>query len=260
MAQKITCPNCKKIIDSVNSTCPNCGITITDEIRKKNKISITGGLFVIFAVIFGIYTFFGGDDKEKSKAENTAVKTEQVAVQEQIPLPGKPLEFILLNDYKVIQKPTTGRHRLEMTILPKSGQENATQADLISTVMYVAHEAYKRTGVPVVKVNMLAQNTGNAWADRQLAFIVYIPDKKGYDGKQEIGIWDNATACERGFTADELTYLQLWGKLRDKYLDPNTGSVPVDKEEALEAEIVKTMGKELKTDPMLNIMWGVEVK
>lgn len=259
MAQKIVCPNCKNVIHSTENTCPNCGIAITDEMRKKNKVSMWGCLQVILAIIICVY-FFSGDDDKKQKAENTNTVPEKIAVQEQITLPGTPLEFTLLDDYKVIQKPSTGRHRLEMTILPKVGQETATQADLISTVMHVAHEAYKKTGVPVIEVNMLAQNTGNAWADKQLAFIVYIPDGKGYDGQEDADIWDNAMACERGFTADELTYLQLWGKLRTKYLDPTTDTIPLDKEEALNAEIVKTMGKELETDPMLNVMWAVEIK
>ena len=135
-----------------------------------------------------------------------------------------------------------------MTILPKSGQETATQADLISTVMHVAHEAYQRTAAPVTIVNMLAQNTGNAWADRQLAFIVYIPDQKGFDGKTASKN-GNAAACERGFTADELTYLQLWGQLRTKYFDPQTGGVPQNKEEALTAEIEQVMGKKLEYRP-----------
>ncbi len=173
-------------------------------------------------------------------------------------LPGTPLDFVLLDDYKVIQKPSTGRHRLEMTILPKSGQETATQADLISTVMHVAHEAYQRTAAPVTIVNMLAQNTGNAWADRQLAFIVYIPDQKGFDGKTASKKWENAVACERGFTADELTYLQLWGQLRTKYLD-TAGDLPMDKEETLNADIEKTMGKKLNKDPLFNVMWSVEI-
>lgn len=257
---KILCPHCQQEIKTKENICPNCGANISN--IQTNKIIFKGAAFFLiamFTIVMLSYTFFG-DENKKPKAENTNTKYEQVAVQEQITLPGTPLEFTLLDDYKVIQKPSTGRHRLEMTILPNGGQETATQADLISTVMHVAHEAYKKTGVPVIEVNMLAQNTGNAWADRQLAFIVYFPDKKGYDGKQEIGIWDNAMACERGFTTDELTYLQLWGKLRTKYLDPASGTIQLDKEKALDAEIVKTMGKKLETDPMLNVMWAVEIK
>lgn len=195
--------------------------------------------------------FFGETEREKDAP---------IAETKQTELPGTPLEFSLLDDYKVIKKAATGRHRLEMTILPKSGQETATQADLISTVMHVAHEAYQRTAAPVTIVNMLAQNTGNAWADRQLAFIVYIPDQKGFDGKTASKKWENAAACERGFTADELTYLQLWGQLRTKYFDPQTGGVPQNKEEALTAEIEQVMGKKLDTDPMFNVMWPVDTK
>ncbi len=210
-------------------------------------------VFVAFS-----YAFFGEDSK-KNKAENINTAQEKITVPEQITLPGTPLEFSLI-DYKVIERAVTGRHRLEMTILPNSGQETATQADLISTVMHVAHEAYQRTAAPVTIINMLAQNTGNVWADRQLAFIVYIPDKKGYDGKQDTDVWVDARSCERGFTADELTYLQLWGQLRTKYLDPRTDTIPLDKEKALDAEIVKTMGKKLETNPMLNVMWKVKIE
>ena len=124
--------------------------------------------------------------------------------------------------------------------------------------MHVAHEAYQRTAAPVTIVNMLAQNTGNAWADRQLAFIVYIPDQKGFDGKTASKKWENAVACERGFTADELTYLQLWGQLRTKYLD-TAGDLPMDKEETLNADIEKTMGKKLNKNPLFNVMWSVEI-
>lgn len=176
---------------------------------------------------------------------------------EEITIPGTPLTYkqvkMELNNHA-----TPGRDQLTVTLVLGSEQENATQKELISTAMQAALDYHKMVGSPITIVNILAQNTGNAWADLQLAFIVYTPDKKGYDGKQETGIWDRAMACERGFTADELKYLQLWGQLRTKYLDPATGGVAADKEDALDAEIKKTMGKELETDPMLNIMWAVE--
>lgn len=171
---------------------------------------------------------------------------------------GTPLVYKEVN-IELNKHATPGRDQLTVTLVLGNEQEKATQKELISTAMQAALDYHKMVGSPITIINMLAQNTGNAWADKQLAFIVYIPDKKGYDGKQEIGIWDNAMACERGFTTDELTYLQLWGKLRTKYLDPTTDTIPLDKEEALDAEIVKTMGKKLDTDPMLNIMWGVEI-
>lgn len=250
MAEKIICPICKTETDPEAKICPNCKSNMANIRTNKKIFKIFGVVFAaIFAFAFFSYAFFGETEKEKGAPISETKQTE---------LPGTPLDFVLLDDYKVIQKPCTGRHRLEMTILPKSGQETATQADLISTVMHVALEAYKKTGVPVIEVNMLAQNTGNVWADKQLAFIVYIPDGKGYDGKQEIGIWDNAMACERGFTADELTYLQLWGQLHTKYTAPATGVVPLEQSEKFDTEIEQTMGKKLDTDPMLNIMWGVK--
>ncbi|UWX06376.1 DUF4875 domain-containing protein [Taurinivorans muris] len=252
MAQKIICHFCKAEIDAEAKICPNCKSNLAN-IRTNKKIFKIFG--VVFAAIFAFavfsYAFFGETEREKDAP---------IAETKQTELPGTPLEFSLLDDYKVIKKAATGRHRLEMTILPKSGQETATQADLISTVMHVAHEAYQRTAAPVTIVNMLAQNTGNAWADRQLAFIVYIPDQKGFDGKTASKKWENAAACERGFTADELTYLQLWGQLRTKYFDPQTGGVPQNKEEALTAEIEQVMGKKLDTDPMFNVMWPVDTK
>ncbi len=256
---KTICPLCKKEIQSEDKFCPSCGANIANvrTNKKINKFSIWVIAFMVVFVAFS-YAFFGEDSK-KNKAENINTAQEKITVPEQITLPGTPLEFSLI-DYKVIERAVTGRHRLEMTILPNSGQETATQADLISTVMHVAHEAYQRTAAPVTIINMLAQNTGNVWADRQLAFIVYIPDKKGYDGKQDTDVWVDARSCERGFTADELTYLQLWGQLRTKYLDPRTDTIPLDKEKALDAEIVKTMGKKLETNPMLNVMWKVKIE
>lgn len=177
---------------------------------------------------------------------------------EGISLPGTPLAYKEVN-IELNKHATPGRDQLTVTLVLGSEQEKATQKELISTAMQAALDYHKMVGSPITIINMLAQNTGNAWADKQLAFIVYIPDKKGYDGKQEIGIWDKAIACERGFTADELTYLQLWGKLRTKYLDP-AGDLPMEKEDALEADIIKTMGKKLSTDPMFNVMWAVDIK
>ena len=250
MAEKIICPICKTETDTEAKICPNCKSNLAN-IRTNKKIFKIFG--VVFAAIFAFavfsYAFFGETENEK---------VAPISETKQTKLPGTPLDFVLLDDYKVIQKPSTGRHRLKMTILPKSGQETATQADLISTVMHVAHEAYQRTAAPVTIVNMLAQNTGNAWADRQLAFIVYIPDQKGFDGKTASKKWENAVACERGFTADELTYLQLWGQLRTKYLD-TAGDLPMDKEETLNADIEKTMGKKLNKNPLFNVMWSVEI-
>lgn len=258
MARKINCPNCKKLIDSVSASCPHCGITITDEMRKKNKISISRGITFILALIIGVYFAFSENDDKNKKTEQASQTTQKLSLEDTA-LPGKALEFSLI-DYKVIERAATGRHRLEITIIPNSGQEFATQKDLISTVMHTALEAYKKTSAPVTVVNMLAQNTGNVYADRQLAFIVYIPDQKGFDGKQSTGIWVDARACERGFTTDELTYLQLWGKLRTKYLNPKTDGVDPNQEDALKAEIEQTMGKKLDIDPMLNVMWKVEIE
>ena len=151
--------------------------------------------------------FFGETEREKDAP---------IAETKQTELPGTPLEFSLLDDYKVIKKAATGRHRLEMTILPKSGQETATQADLISTVMHVAHEAYQRTAAPVTIVNMLAQNTGNAWADRQLAFIVYIPDQKGFDGKTASKNGKTLPPANGDLQPTSSPIWQLWGQLRNK--------------------------------------------
>lgn len=216
------------------------------------------GLMFILALIVGAYFAFGGDDGKSKKNEQPQQTAQELSLKEPA-LPGTPLEFALI-DYKTIERAATGRHRLEMTIVPTGGQETATDKDLISTAMNAAYAAYKKTAVPIIIVNMLAQNTGNSYADKQLAFVTYIPDQKGYNGQQKTEIWDNPMACERGFTADELTYLQLWGQLRSKYIDQTTGSVPPQNEEQLIAEIEQTMGKKLDSDPMLNIMRQVEIK
>lgn len=249
MSYEIICPTCKKVIKE--DICPHCGTVITKEMRRNHMIKGFTIIFIILiAIIYGLYSFFS-DDKKEIEIHSKP--------KEEIALPSKPLEFSLLK-YDVIKRATTGRHRLELTILPLNGQETATKKELISTVMYAAQEAYKKTSAPIIVVNMLAQNTGIPYADRQLAFITYIPDGKGFDGKNNTDIWVNANACEKGFTTDELTYLQLWGKLRTKYTDPKSGTVPPQNEEGLEKEIEQTMGKKLESDPMLNIMWEVDIK
>lgn len=243
MTKQMLCPNCQKAIDFEASNCPHCGIAITDETRKTAKKQVLQGTVIIFsilaAIIFGLYSFFSDDKKE-------------------ITFPGTPISYQIA-DTKLIERAATGRHRLEITIVADSSQEKAKQADLISTAMQAGISAFEQSSAPIIIVNMLAQNTGNSYADKQLAFVTYIPDQKGYDGQQKTEIWDNPMACERGFTADELTYLQLWGQLRSKYIDQATGSVPPQNEEQLITEIEQTMGKKLNSDPMLNIMRQVEI-
>lgn len=177
--------------------------------------------------------------------------------EEKINLPGTPLAYEEV-DQQLDTNSNPSRERLNVTIVSRVGQDKASQNDLISTAMQAAIDYHKKIPAKIVTVNLLTQDTGNTYADARLAFVVYIPDQKGYNG-EATGIWDNAMACERGFTAEELTYLQLWGKLRTKYLNPATDGVDPNQEDALKAEIEHTMGKKLDTDPMLNVMREVEI-
>lgn len=171
--------------------------------------------------------------------------------------PGTPLAYELV-DMKV-NSSVPGRDRLYVTVAATGPQEQATQKDLVSTAMAAALNYHKEAPAPVTVILLQSQNTGSVWADKTLATITYTPDEKGYSGQDTTPKFFDARACKRGFTQDELTYLHLWSELRQKYLDPRTDGVALDKEEILETEIEEKMGKKLPSDPMFNIPEYVEL-
>jgi len=151
-------------------------------------------------------------------------------------------------------RPAIKRDRLEVIIVPVGDQSKATQADLAATAMRAAEAAQKETGLPVVTAIMLCQRIGSPFAERQLALARYIPDGKGISGSQPGSQWESVMASERGFTAQELEYLRLWGELRGSYQKDG-----VTDDKALSTAIHKKMGLEPDTlKPHFNVMQKVE--
>lgn len=166
---------------------------------------------------------------------------------------GTPLPYLVI-EKKDVPRAVTQRHRLDVTIVPEGDQSAATQDDLAATVMEAAKRFQGESGVPVVTVNMLCQKAVNAWGEDQLAIAVYIPDGKGYDGKEAKGPWDMVMAAPRGFTKQELQYLRLWAEMRGSFQKGGQTD-----EEALDAAISKKMGVEPETlEPHLNYLQPVQ--
>lgn len=146
---------------------------------------------------------------------------------------GTPLPYAVLEKKETVRV-STKRNRLDVTIVPTGDQSSAAQADFAATVKAAAKRFQEESGLPVVTVDMIAQKSVNAWGEARLAVVSYIPDKKGYNGKQNSGPWDNLMAVERGFTAQELHYLNLWAEMRSMFQKGGQTD-----EEALDAAISK---------------------
>ena len=84
---------------------------------------------------------------------------------------------------------------------------------------------------------MNCQKADNPFGELQLARVVYIPDGLGMNGKTEGKIWESIDATPRGFTKQELNYLQLWAEMRDQFKSKN-GEVD---EKKLKAAVAKKM-------------------
>lgn len=247
MAKQMICPSCKKAIDFESSSCPHCGIAITDENRKKAQKQIKQGsvilLALLAAVIFGIYSFFGSDD-------------------EKIALPGTPLDYFTINEEFINSKDAKGYYRetYYVEIFCINLLDNATQADLISTAMQAALDYHKKVSAPIINVRFMATGEPNLFTPT-LAFISYVPDKKGINGYTDNSpVWLNAKACPRGFTQNEMEYIYLYEKLAPNYIDAQTMKISKEKKALLKAEIEQIMGKKLDSEPMLNIMQNVEIE
>lgn len=164
-----------------------------------------------------------------------------------------PLPYTVLKK-EVTERAATKRNRLSVTIAPTADQSRAAQADLVDTVKAAAQKLQQESGLPVVTVNMICQRAANAYGELQLAIVSYIPDGKGYDGKQTKGPWDNLMAAERGFTAQELEYLRLWAEMRGQFQKGGETD-----EEALGKAIAKRM--KIKPDtvqPHMNFMQAMK--
>ena len=243
MKPSMNCPKCSESIDNDLEACPKCNHVFTQEerekaIKKANKM--TAILFIIVAMGILFWFFSGDEEKKQSAPELTGTIL--------------PIEVIKTDIY---EKGTTGRIQLEITIMPTAGQTDATQNDFSVTVIDTAIKAQKETKADMVAITMIAQKASNPYGEPQLAFGVYIPDGKGYNGEQEIGPWDNLQVAKRGFTQEERIYLKNWADMRGNFMDSNGDVI----DEALDVAISKKMGIEAGSlEPHMNIPWNVEEK
>lgn len=175
----------------------------------------------------------------RQAAEAKKLAEEKAAAQvqaEKVSAPvGHPLAVKILSIEK--NEKVSGRNRLNVTMVPAEDQSTATQADLAATAVAVAMKAHHDIKFPIVTVTMKCQEAANAFGELQLAYVVYIPDGLGIDGKTPGKIWPFMDAAPRGFTKQELQYLKLWAELRGKY-QTSTGT----DEQGLKAAIAKKMG------------------
>ena len=186
--------------------------------------------------------YFSGNTEEINKytksigAElNNGQQSELTAQQNEISVTGHPLAVKIL-DSKEYER--NGRNRLTITIIPAQDQSKATQADLAATAVAVATTAHQNTKAPIVTVNMKCQQAANGFGELQLAYVVYVPDGLGMDGKTPGKVWESLDAAPRGFTKQELQYLRLGAEMRAQFKDKND---ELD-ENKLKAAIAKKMG------------------
>lgn len=169
----------------------------------------------------------------------------------QTTLGGTPLAYKEVGR-NTVERAAIKRNHLDVVIVPTGDQSQATQADLAATVMQAAMATQNETGLPVVTVNMLCQNTGDSYADMQLALATYIPDGKGFSGNDVTPVWETVMVAGRGFTEQELQYLRLWGEMRGQYQKDGRTD-----DDSLDNAIHKIMGLESGTlkphyNPMSN--------
>jgi hypothetical protein len=134
-------------------------------------------------------------------------------------LSGKSLEVAVLAKEKVAVA-ATGRDRLRVTLSMPENQRGMTQKELTAAIMREAVNYQKESGAPVVMVTLVCQKAENALGEAPLAQAVYIPDGKGFDGSSAVPQWETLRVAKRGFSPDELKYLQLWAKYYRQYQSP----------------------------------------
>jgi hypothetical protein len=149
-----------------------------------------------------------------------------------LPLPGSPpLAYKELS--RNMHRRFTGnllRDRLDVKIVPSGDQSQATQSDLVSTVMFAATAIQKETGSSAVYVHLYSHEDIQTRKDLASAF--YTPDGKGpYEEASSGEVWE-IYAAERGFTEKEIAYITLWQRTLYSNLDPA----------ALDAEISRRIG------------------
>lgn len=168
------------------------------------------------------------------------------ACGDDIKTPGKPIDYYLLTDSFKTETDANGNPRDVhiFWIRPSKYSEEATYADLISTVMVAADKYYKqKKNVPIIKVVMLTDRNIPKFYDSSLAYITYIPDKKGFKGINESPVWSDACARQRGYSQDEIDFLFFY--------EQNALQFSTDKDK-LYSVIASLMGKRINTNPFDN--------
>ena len=194
MTKRVICPECNHTVDGNLEVCPRCGAVLSTCDGKNCFSSVAKYLVGIIAIIAIACFFF-------------------LNTEDEIVFPGNVLSYEII-DVKNNSAANKDRERLYVSAFVKGDQANATQNDFISTAMKVALDAHGKQSVPVVVTILYASNTGNAYADKTLAVVTYIPDQKGYDGVEKTNKFIDGTACMHGFNSDELAVLAKYGSLK----------------------------------------------
>ena len=213
--------------------------------EPKKKRSLWRTLLGVFILLTVIGYFMPSDNSGDS---DTSKNSSQLTI---VPEPVLSWEEVSTETHTK----GNGRKQLEVTLALTPDQNvEAKQPEIAYTVMHAAMDYQKKHGIPIVSVKLLSKRPtivgGN---DGMLALAVFIPDSKGYSGKQNLGPWDNLMAAERLLTKQELEYLRLWDELRGSYMVDDM--LTIDGEIALDEEISKRMGvKPDSLKPFHNVM------
>lgn len=104
-------------------------------------------------------------------------------------------------------------------VLEDKNTENYTQHDFSKTIMHAAKEYHNKFLCDITNIILYCQNSGDIIADRVLASIYYIPDKKGINGKGNSSNWEKLLSVKKGYNLSELDYLKIYAENREKYDD-----------------------------------------
>lgn len=168
------------------------------------------------------------------------------ACGDDIKTPGKPIDYYKIVDSFKMETDANGNPRDVhiFWIRPTKLSEEVTYADLISTVMVAADKYYKeKKSVSIIKVIMRIDEQTVNFYDPTLACITYIPDKKGINGITESSVWNDSKARQRGFSRDEVEYLNLYEQLVLQF---------ATQKDKLPTEIANRMGKRITSNPFDN--------
>lgn len=144
-------------------------------------------------------------------------------------LEAAPLPFEEIRRDEV--KRTGRRTGVNIIIVPAADQSRVTQAEIVCTILQAAIKCQLETKLPVIYATFVLPKPEGVEEEAQLAVATYIPDGKGYSGDEDLGPWENVMAVKRGFTDQEIRFINLRAQLRAKRQDDANLT-----EEALNAE------------------------